>query len=82
MDACITGWGHTRFGRLEGGTLESLITAAGATGVSMHVLAARQLAGQAGEMRKPGAELGCAFKMGGPAVADYVSALEPIGAGS
>ena len=54
----------------------------GATGVSMHVLAARQLAGQAGDMQKPGASLGCVFNMGGSAVANFVSILEPIEAGS
>ncbi|MCA0919184.1 acetyl-CoA acetyltransferase [Pseudooceanicola nanhaiensis] len=51
----------------------------GATGVSMHVLAARQLAGQAGEMQLPGAELGCVFNMGGSGVANYVSILERVG---
>lgn len=35
----------------------------GATGVSMHVLAAMQLTGQAGEMQLPGAELGCVFNI-------------------
>src|SRR3990172_9350638 len=45
----------------------------GATGVSMHVLAAMQLAGEAGEMQVPGAELVGVFNMGGSAVASYVS---------
>ncbi|KEO50959.1 acetyl-CoA acetyltransferase [Thioclava pacifica] len=48
----------------------------GATGVSMHVLAAMQLTGQAGEMQLPGAELGCMFNMGGSGVANYCSILE------
>lgn len=48
----------------------------GATGVSMHVLAAMQLAGQAGEMQIPDATLGGVFNMGGAAVASYVSILE------
>jgi acetyl-CoA C-acetyltransferase len=48
----------------------------GATGVSMHVLAAMQLAGVAGEMQVPGAELVGVFNMGGSAVASYVSILE------
>lgn len=48
----------------------------GATGVSMHVLAAMQLAGEAGEMQVPGAELVGVFNMGGSAVASYVSILE------
>lgn len=51
----------------------------GATGVSMHVLAARQLAGDAGEMQVPGAGLGCVFNMGGSGVASYVSILERVG---
>lgn len=37
----------------------------GATGVPMHVLAARQLAGDVGEMQVPAAGLGCVFNMGG-----------------
>ena len=48
----------------------------GATGVSMHALAYRQLTGQAGEMQKDGAQLGLVFNMGGSAVANYVSILE------
>lgn len=48
----------------------------GATGVSMHVLAAMQLAGEAGAMQVPGANLGGVFNMGGAAVANYVSVLE------
>ncbi|MBI6629511.1 acetyl-CoA acetyltransferase [Pontibaca salina] len=48
----------------------------GATGVSMHALAFRQLTGQAGEMQTPGATLGLVFNMGGSAVANYVSVLE------
>lgn len=48
----------------------------GATGVSMHVLAAMQLCGQAGDIQVPGAELAGVFNMGGSAVASYVSILE------
>ena len=48
----------------------------GATGVSMHVLAAMQLMGEAGEMQVPNAELAGVFNMGGSAVASYVSILE------
>ena len=48
----------------------------GATGVSMHVLAAMQLTGQAGAMQLPQAELAGIFNMGGAAVANYVSILE------
>lgn len=48
----------------------------GATGVSMHVMAAMQLAGEAGEMQIPNANLAGVFNMGGVAVANYVSLLE------
>lgn len=48
----------------------------GATGVSMHVLVARQVAGNAGEMQKPDAELGLVVNMGGSGVAGYASILE------
>lgn len=50
----------------------------GATGVSMHVLAARQLVGDAGEFQVRGAELGLVFNMGGSAVANYASILAPL----
>jgi len=48
----------------------------GATGVSMHVMAAMQLTGMAGAMQKAGAELGCVLNMGGTGVANYCSILE------
>ncbi|MCV2218676.1 thiolase domain-containing protein [Thauera sp. Sel9] len=47
----------------------------GATGVSMHALAFRQLTGQAGAMQRKGAQWGLAFNMGGTAVANYASLL-------
>ncbi len=50
----------------------------GATGVSMHVMAAKQLTGTAGELQRPGAALGAVFNMGGSAVASYVSVLEAL----
>jgi len=50
----------------------------GATGVSMHVLAAMQLVGEAGEMQLPQPRLGGVFNMGGSAVANYVSVLERV----
>jgi acetyl-CoA C-acetyltransferase len=50
----------------------------GATGVSMHVLTAMQLAGEAGGIQVEGAKLGGIFNMGGAAVANYVSILERI----
>lgn len=48
----------------------------GATGVSMHAIAFRQLTGQAGDMQLPGAQMGLVFNMGGTAVANYASVLE------
>jgi acetyl-CoA C-acetyltransferase len=50
----------------------------GATGVSMHALAAMQLTGNAGGMQIKGAKLAGVFNMGGAAVANYVSILEPL----
>jgi acetyl-CoA C-acetyltransferase len=50
----------------------------GATGVSMHTLAAMQLTGTAGGMQVKNARLGGIFNMGGTAVANYVSILERI----
>jgi acetyl-CoA C-acetyltransferase len=50
----------------------------GATGVSMHVLAAMQLTGAAGDIQIPNAKLGGLFNMGGAAVANYASILEPV----
>ncbi|MFY9840498.1 MAG: acetyl-CoA acetyltransferase [Xanthobacteraceae bacterium] len=50
----------------------------GATGVSMHALAAMQLTGKAGDMQVGGAKLGGIFNMGGAAVANYVSILERL----
>ena len=50
----------------------------GATGVSMHAIAAMQLTGTAGAMQLPKADRGLVFNMGGAAVANYVSILEPL----
>jgi acetyl-CoA C-acetyltransferase len=50
----------------------------GATGVSMHAIAAMQLTGQAGDMQIKDAKLGGIFNMGGAAVANYVSILERL----
>jgi acetyl-CoA C-acetyltransferase len=44
----------------------------------MHVMAAMQLAGDAGEMQLPGASLAGVFNMGGAAVANYCSVLERV----
>ncbi|HET9716920.1 MAG TPA: acetyl-CoA acetyltransferase [Pseudolabrys sp.] len=50
----------------------------GATGVSMHALAAMQLNGTAGDLQVKNARLGGIFNMGGTSVANYVSVLERI----
>ena len=50
----------------------------GATGVSMHALAAMQLTNNAGDLQVKNAQLGGIFNMGGAAVANYVSILERI----
>ncbi|MGH7190938.1 MAG: acetyl-CoA acetyltransferase [Acetobacteraceae bacterium] len=50
----------------------------GATGVSMHIMAALQLSGEAGAMQLPRADLGGVFNMGGAGVANYVSILERL----
>ena len=50
----------------------------GATGVSMHAIAAMQLTGTAGAMQLPRADVAGVFNMGGAAVANYVSVLEAL----
>ncbi|MGH7050249.1 MAG: acetyl-CoA acetyltransferase [Acetobacteraceae bacterium] len=50
----------------------------GATGVSMHIMAALQLSGEAGAMQLRRADLGGVFNMGGAGVANYVSILERL----
>lgn len=50
----------------------------GATGVSMHVMASMQLTGTAGDMQLANPKLAGIFNMGGAAVANYVSILEPL----
>jgi acetyl-CoA C-acetyltransferase len=50
----------------------------GATGVSMHIVAAMQLLGEAGELQIPNARLAGVFNMGGVSVANYVSILERV----
>ncbi|HUL07757.1 MAG TPA: acetyl-CoA acetyltransferase [Candidatus Acidoferrum sp.] len=74
------GWTE-KSGRLPvnpSGGLKSKGHPIGATGVSMHALTAMQLTGKAGEMQIPGARLAGIFNMGGAAVANYVSLLEPL----
>ena len=104
-EACIVGWAHSPFGKLEDPDAEGLIARValdgitapdgrlpvnrsgglkskghpvGATGVSMHVMAAMQLTGRAGDMQLPRADRGAVFNMGGAAVANYVSILERL----
>ena len=82
--AVLEGWTQ-RDGRLPvnmSGGLKAKGHPVGATGVSMHVIAARQLVGEAGEMQLPRADLGLCFNMGGGAVANYVSILEAVGPGT
>ncbi len=50
----------------------------GATGVSMHTLAAMQLIGEAGAMQLPSPTLAGVFNMGGMGVANYCSILERL----
>lgn len=50
----------------------------GATGVSMHAIAAMQLVGEAGAMQLPRADVAGVFNMGGAGVANYVSILEAV----
>ncbi len=78
--AALEGWTQ-KDGRLPvnpSGGLKAKGHPIGATGVSMHVLGAMQLTGTAGEMQIKGAKLGGIFNMGGAAVANYVSILEPL----
>lgn len=60
------------------GGLKSKGHPVGATGVSMHVMAAMQLCGEGGEMQIEGANRAGVFNMGGAAVANYVSILERV----
>ncbi|MGH7124584.1 MAG: acetyl-CoA acetyltransferase [Stellaceae bacterium] len=60
------------------GGLKSKGHPVGATGVSMHVLAAMQLTGTAGGIQVKNPELAGVFNMGGAAVANYVSILERL----
>ena len=78
--AILEGWTE-RDGRLpvnRSGGLKAKGHPVGATGVSMHVLAAMQLSGEAGAMQLPKADLAGVFNMGGSGVANYVSILEAV----
>ncbi len=72
-DGTVTAEGRTPV-NLSGG-LKAKGHPVGATGVSMHALAFRQLTGQAGAMQRAGAEWGLTFNMGGAAVANYATLL-------
>ncbi len=78
--AVLEGW-TAKEGKLPvnpSGGLKSKGHPIGATGVSMHVITAMQLTGQAGEMQLPKADVAGIFNMGGAAVANYVSILERL----
>jgi acetyl-CoA C-acetyltransferase len=78
--AALEGWTQPD-GRLpinRSGGLKAKGHPVGATGVSMHVITAMQLTGQAGDMQLPRADIGAVFNMGGAAVANYVSILEAV----
>lgn len=78
--AVLEGWTE-KDGRLPvnpSGGLKAKGHPIGATGVSMHVLTAMQVRGDAGEMQVEGAKLGGVYNMGGACVASYVSILEPL----
>ena len=78
--AVLEGW-TAKDGRLPinpSGGLKAKGHPIGATGVSMHVVTAMQLTGLAGTMQLPKADIGAVFNMGGAAVANYVSILEPV----
>lgn len=72
--------GETRIdGRLPvnpSGGLKSKGHPVGATGVSMHVMAAKQLVGETAGAKVSNAKLAAIFNMGGTAAANYVSILE------
>jgi acetyl-CoA C-acetyltransferase len=78
--AALEGWTQ-KDGRLPvnpSGGLKAKGHPIGATGVSMHVLTAMQVRGEAGDMQVEGARLGGVYNMGGACVASYVSVLEPL----
>lgn len=79
-EVALEGWTR-KDGRLPvnpSGGLKSKGHPIGATGVSMHVLTAMQVRGEAGDMQVEGAKLGGIYNMGGACVASYVSLLEAL----
>lgn len=78
--AALEGWTE-KDGRLPvnaSGGLKSKGHPIGATGVSMHIMAAMQATGTAGDMQVKRPGMTGVFNMGGAAVANYVSILEPL----
>jgi acetyl-CoA C-acetyltransferase len=78
--ATVEGWTEKE-GRLPvnaSGGLKAKGHPIGATGVSMHIMAAMQATGTAGAMQVEHPGLAGVFNMGGAAVANYVSILEPL----
>ena len=78
--AIAEGWTH-KDGKLPinpSGGLKSKGHPIGATGASMHVMAAMQTRGDAGPLQIDGAEVAGVFNMGGSAVVNYVSILQAI----
>lgn len=78
--AILEGWTE-KDGKLPvnpSGGLKSKGHPIGATGVSMHIMAAMQVTGSAGPMQVKNPRLAGVFNMGGAAVANYVSILEPL----
>ncbi|MDX1710285.1 MAG: acetyl-CoA acetyltransferase [Rhodovibrionaceae bacterium] len=78
--AAVEGWTQ-KDGKLPvnpSGGLKSKGHPIGATGVSMHVMASMQLTQRAGDMQLDNPKLAGVFNMGGAAVANYASILEPL----
>jgi acetyl-CoA C-acetyltransferase len=78
--AALEGWTE-KDGKLPvnpSGGLKSKGHPIGATGVSMHVMASMQLTDSAGDMQLKNPKLAGVFNMGGAAVANYASILEPL----
>ncbi len=78
--AVLEGWTQ-KDGRLPvnpSGGLKSKGHPIGATGVSMHIMASMQVLARAEDMQVKDAKLAGIFNMGGAAVANYASILEPL----
>ena len=78
--AALDGW-TAKDGKLPvnvSGGLKAKGHPIGATGVSMHALAAMQVLGEAGDMQVSGASVAGVFNMGGTGVANYCSIIEAM----